>query len=68
MGFSGFRAVLLAAQFERRQRRLALLSASIEEDIQKQPGHGGGDLQRMLPIQRRAPRHPLFTDLCMHGV
>ena len=42
----------IGLQFERRHRRLQLLAASIEEDIQKTPGHNGADLQRMLPIQR----------------
>ena len=42
----------MGLQFERRHRRLHVLAASVEEDIQKTPGHNGADLQRMLPIQR----------------
>lgn len=41
-----------ARQFERRHRRLELLSQSIEEDISKTIRGTGADLQRLLPIQR----------------
>ncbi|CAL8471666.1 g11208 [Coccomyxa elongata] len=41
-----------ARQFERRHRRLELLSVSIEEDISKNLRNSGSDLQRLLPIQR----------------
>ena len=45
------------AQFERRHRRLELLAASVEEDIQSAARQSGGaDLQRLLPIQRCALR------------
>ncbi len=43
-----------ARQFERRHRRLELLSVSIEEDISKNLRNSGSDLQRLLPIQRCA--------------
>lgn len=48
-----------ARQFERRHRRLELLSVSIEEDISKNLRNSGSDLQRLLPIQRWGP--PLST-------
>lgn len=43
-----------ARQFDRRHRRLELLSVSIEEDISKNLRNSGADLQRLLPIQRWA--------------
>ena len=45
---------VVRAQFERRHRRLELLAASVEEDIQAAARHNGADLQRLLPIQRCA--------------